>query len=81
MVCLLPELYHVLAQNVEAEKVAPHTQPRFLTKIFRWFGRSLYLLGQLLGEGLLSIGISTRWDATYIGRQRGTGTNRAAGGR
>lgn len=69
---LLPELYYVHDKNVEAEKVAPHTQPRLPNEnIPLVWAQGLYLLGQLLGEGLLSIGdIDPLGRHLYRGRQR-----------
>ncbi|WP_071191376.1 glycoside hydrolase family 15 protein [Trichormus sp. NMC-1] len=54
---LLPELYYVPAENVEAEKLAPQTQPRLPNEnIPLVWAQSLYLLGQMLSEGLIAIG-------------------------
>jgi phosphorylase kinase alpha/beta subunit len=54
---LLPELYYVPAENVEAEKLAPQTQSRLPNEnIPLVWAQSLYLLGQMLSEGLLAIG-------------------------
>ncbi|WP_016953261.1 glycoside hydrolase family 15 protein [Anabaena sp. PCC 7108] len=54
---LLPELYYVPAKNVEAEKLAPQTQPRLPNEnIPLVWAQSLYLLGQMLSEGLIAIG-------------------------
>lgn len=54
---LLPELYYVPAESLEAEKMAPHTQPRRNNEnIPLVWAQSLYLLGQLLSEELLSVG-------------------------
>lgn len=54
---LLPELYYVPATQVEAEKLNPHSQPRLPNEnIPLVWAQSLYLLGQMLGEGLLAVG-------------------------
>ena len=54
---LLPELYYVPAESLDAEKMAPHTQPRRNNEnIPLVWAQSLYLLGQLLSEELLSVG-------------------------
>jgi phosphorylase kinase alpha/beta subunit len=53
----LPELYYVPAENVEAEKLAPQTQSRLPNEnIPLVWAQSLYLLGQMLSEGLLAVG-------------------------
>ncbi len=54
---LLPELYYVSAENIEAEKMAPNTQPRLPNEnVPLVWAQSLYLLGCLLSEGLVSVG-------------------------
>lgn len=54
---LLPELYYVPAENVEAEKLSPQTQPRLPNEnIPLVWAQSLYLLGQMLSEELIAIG-------------------------
>lgn len=54
---LLPELYYVPAENVEAEQSTPHTQPRLPNEnIPLVWAQGLYLLGQMLSEGLLAVG-------------------------
>lgn len=54
---LLPELYYVPAENVEAEKLAPQTQSRLPKEnIPLVWAQSLYLLAQMLSEGLLAVG-------------------------
>lgn len=71
---LLPELYYVPAQDVEAERMAPHTQPRLPNEnIPLVWAQGLYLLGQLLGEGLLSVG-----DIDPLGRHLCIGRHREA---
>lgn len=54
---LLPELYYVPADRVEAERANPHSQPRLpnLNVPLVW-AQSLYLLGEMLAEGLVAIG-------------------------
>ncbi|NWF60016.1 MAG: glycosyl hydrolase family 15 [Fischerella sp.] len=54
---LLPELYYVPAEYIEAEKLAPHTQPRLPNEnIPLVWAQSLYYLGQMLSEGLIAVG-------------------------
>ncbi|MEA5618489.1 glycoside hydrolase family 15 protein [Cronbergia sp. UHCC 0137] len=54
---LLPELYYVPEENVEAEKIAPQTQPRLPNEnIPLVWAQSLYFLGEMLSEGLLAVG-------------------------
>jgi phosphorylase kinase alpha/beta subunit len=69
---LLPELYYVPAEYVEAEKLAPHTQPRLPNEnIPLVWAQGLYLLGQMLGEGLLAVGdIDPLGRYLCVGRQR-----------
>lgn len=53
---LLPELYFVPSDAVAAERAAPHSQPRLPNaNIPLVWAQSLYLLGQLVHTGLLSI--------------------------
>lgn len=69
---LLPELYYVPAENVEAEKMAPHSQPRLPNEnIPLVWAQGLYLLAQLLREGLLSVG-----DIDPLGRHLCMGRHR-----
>jgi phosphorylase kinase alpha/beta subunit len=71
---LLPELYYVPAENVEAEKLAPQTQPRLPNEnIPLVWAQSLYLLGEMLSEGLLAVG-----DIDPLGRHLCVGKNREA---
>lgn len=54
---LLPELYYVPADSVEAERNAPQSQHRLPNEnIPLVWAQSLYLLGQLLSQDLLSVG-------------------------
>lgn len=54
---LLPELYFVPPEQVEAERLKPQSQSRLPNEnIPLVWAQSLYFLGQLLGEGLLSVG-------------------------
>ncbi|MDJ0734020.1 MAG: glycoside hydrolase family 15 protein [Nostocaceae cyanobacterium] len=54
---LLPELYYVPKKNIEAEKLAPQSQPRLPNdNIPLVWAQSLYFLGQMLREGMLSVG-------------------------
>ncbi|XP_074109095.1 putative phosphorylase b kinase regulatory subunit alpha isoform X2 [Cotesia typhae] len=54
---LVPELYAVAPENVEAEYAEPGSQPRLpLGRCpFKW-AQSLYILGKLLQEGFLAVG-------------------------
>lgn len=54
---LLPELYYVPADRVEAERAKPHSQPRLPNEnVPLVWAQSLYVLGQLLWDGLLTVG-------------------------
>ncbi|WP_414528730.1 glycoside hydrolase family 15 protein [Nodularia chucula] len=54
---LLPELYYVPDENVEAERLNPQSQTRLPNEnIPLVWAQSLYFLGQLLNEGLLAVG-------------------------
>jgi phosphorylase kinase alpha/beta subunit len=54
---LLPELYYVPKAAIAAEKKAPQSQTRLPNEnIPLVWAQSLYLLGQMLSEGLLSVG-------------------------
>jgi phosphorylase kinase alpha/beta subunit len=54
---LLPELYYIPLENIEAERETPHSQRRFPNdNIPLVWAQSLYLLGQFLQEGLLAPG-------------------------
>ncbi len=71
---LLPELYYAPAENVEAEKLNPHSQQRLPNEnIPLVWAQSLYFLGQMLSEGLLSVG-----DIDPLGRHLGIGQHREA---
>ncbi|WP_414753613.1 glycoside hydrolase family 15 protein [Anabaena sp. CCY 9910] len=71
---LLPELYYVPAENVEAEKLAPQTQPRLPNEnVPLVWAQSLYYLGQMLSEGLLAVG-----DVDPLGRHLSIGKKREA---
>jgi phosphorylase kinase alpha/beta subunit len=53
---LLPELYFVPSDRVEAERAAPHSQVRLPNaNVPLVWAQSLYLLGQLVRNQLLSI--------------------------
>ena len=71
---LLPELYYVPSENIEAEKSTPQSQPRLPNEnIPLVWAQSLYLLGQMLSEGLLAVG-----DIDPLGRHLCLGKNREA---
>ncbi|MCF2147345.1 glycoside hydrolase family 15 protein [Desmonostoc muscorum LEGE 12446] len=69
---LLPELYYVPSKNVEAEKLAPQSQPRLPNEnIPLVWAQSLYLLGQMLSEGLIAVGdIDPLGRHLCVGKQR-----------
>ncbi|MCT7993199.1 glycoside hydrolase family 15 protein [Laspinema olomoucense] len=63
---LLPELYYVPADKVEAERANPQTQPRLPNENLPLvWAQSLYFLGLMLDEGLLD-----RGDIDPLGRRR-----------
>ncbi|HEY9836325.1 MAG TPA: glycoside hydrolase family 15 protein, partial [Vampirovibrionales bacterium] len=63
---LLPELYYVPADHVEAERANPQTQPRLPNENLPLvWAQSLYFLGLMLDEGLLE-----RGDIDPLGRRR-----------
>lgn len=71
---LLPELYYVPAENVEAEKLVPQSQPRLPNEnIPLVWAQSLYFLGEMLTEGLLAVG-----DIDPLGRHLCVGKKREA---
>lgn len=71
---LLPELYYVPAENVEAEKLAPQSQPRLPNEnVPLIWAQSLYLLGQMLSEELIAVG-----DIDPLGRHLCVGKKREA---
>ncbi|MEA5508043.1 glycoside hydrolase family 15 protein [Halotia wernerae UHCC 0503] len=71
---LLPELYYVPAENIDAEKLAPQSQPRLPNEnVPLVWAQSLYFLGQMLSEGLLAVG-----DIDPLGRHLCVGKNREA---
>lgn len=54
---LLPELYYVPMESIDAERQHPQSQTRHPNEnIPLVWAQSLYLLGQLLREGLISVG-------------------------
>ena len=56
-ILLLPEVYYVPEESIEAEKLAPHTQKRLPNEnIPLVWAQSLYFLGEMLSEGLLAVG-------------------------
>lgn len=69
---LLPELYYVPAENIEAEKLNPHSQKRLPNEnIPLVWAQSLYVLGQMIDEGLIDIG-----DVDPLGRHLCVGRHR-----
>ncbi|WP_138505609.1 glycoside hydrolase family 15 protein [Nostoc sp. PA-18-2419] len=69
---LLPELYYVPYPNVDAEKLAPQTQPRLPNEnIPLVWAQSLYLLCQMLSEKLITVG-----DIDPLGRHLRVGNQR-----
>ncbi len=66
---LLPELYYVPEENIEAERVKPGSQTRLPNdNLPLVWAQSLYLLGQLLHDGLLKPS-----DIDPLGRYRALG--------
>jgi phosphorylase kinase alpha/beta subunit len=54
---LLPELYGVPAESVKAEQLNPHSQKRRPNEnIPLVWAQSLYLLGEMLDQGLIAVG-------------------------
>ncbi len=71
---LLPELYYVSEQHIEAEKLSPQSQARLPNEnVPLVWAQSLYLLGQMLSEGLLAVG-----DIDPLGRHLCVGKDRQA---
>lgn len=71
---LLPELYYVPEENIEAEKLEPNTQTRLPNEnIPLVWAQSLYFLGEMLTEGLIAVG-----DIDPLGRHLRVGKNREA---
>ncbi|MEA5512625.1 glycoside hydrolase family 15 protein, partial [Nodularia sp. UHCC 0506] len=71
---LLPELYYVPAENIEAERLKPQTQTRLPNEnIPLVWAQSLYFLGQLLNEELIAVG-----DIDPLGRHLSGGRKREA---
>ena len=69
---LLPELYYVPRQDIEAERKSPYSQQRLPNEnVPLVWAQSLYLLGQLLSEGLLAVGdIDPQGRHLCVGRHR-----------
>lgn len=69
---LLPELYYVPEESIEAEKQAPHSQLRLPNEnIPLVWAQSLYFLGQMLSEGLIAVGdIDPLGRYLYIGKNQ-----------
>jgi phosphorylase kinase alpha/beta subunit len=54
---LLPELYYVSADRIEAERAQPQSQPRLPNEnVPLIWAQSLYILGELLAEGFIAVG-------------------------
>ena len=54
---LLPELYYVSADTIEAERSQPQSQRRFPNEnVPLIWAQSLYILGELLSEGFIALG-------------------------
>ncbi|QSJ15199.1 glycoside hydrolase family 15 protein [Nostoc sp. UHCC 0702] len=69
---LLPELYYVPKENIEAEKLSPQSQVRLPNEnIPLVWAQSLYFLSQMLSEGLIAVG-----DIDPLGRHLCVGKNR-----
>ncbi|MDF5727728.1 MAG: glycoside hydrolase family 15 protein [Rhizonema sp. PD38] len=69
---LLPEVYYVAAENVEAEKLNPQSQPRLPNENLPLvWAQSLYFLSQMLSEGLVAVGdIDPLRRHLFVGKQR-----------
>ena len=69
---LLPELYYVPIDKIEAERQNPQSQQRLPNEnVPLVWAQSLYLLGQMLHEGLLAVGdIDPLGRHLCMGRQR-----------
>ncbi len=69
---LLPELYYVPADAVDAERKAPQSQTRLPNENLPLvWAQSLYLLGQMVSDGLLSVGdIDPLGRHLYVRQQR-----------
>lgn len=69
---LLPELYYVAAEHIEAERAQPNSQRRVPNEnIPLVWAQSLYLLGGMLSENLIAIG-----DIDPLGRHLCVGRHR-----
>ena len=69
---LLPELYYVPEENLDAERASPHSQKRLPNdNLPLVWAQSLYLLAQMLREGLIAPGdIDPLGRHLTVGRQR-----------
>jgi phosphorylase kinase alpha/beta subunit len=71
---LLPELYYVPEESIDTEKETPHSQTRLPNEnVPLVWAQSLYLLAQMLHEGLLAVG-----DIDPCGRHLRLGQRRRA---
>ena len=71
---LLPELYYVPQANIASERANPQTQTRLPNEnVPLVWAQSLYFLGQMLSEGLVSIG-----DIDPLGRHLNIGRRQEA---
>lgn len=71
---LLPELYYVPQENIEAEKAQPQSQHRLPNEnVPLVWAQSLYYLGKLLSEGFIAVG-----DIDPLGRHLTMGKTREA---
>ena len=69
---LLPELYYIPAEKIEAERLNPRSQQRLPNEnIPLVWAQSLYFLGQMLNEELIAVG-----DIDPLGRYLCVGRNR-----
>lgn len=71
---LLPELYYVPAENIEAEKAQPHSQQRYPNdNLPLVWALSLYFLGRLIQDDLLSPSeldpLGRRYNSMKVSRQ------------
>jgi phosphorylase kinase alpha/beta subunit len=73
-ILLLPELYFVAPENIEAEKAQSQSQERLPNENLPLvWAQSLFYLGRLLSEGLIALG-----DIDPLGRHLTMGKNREA---
>lgn len=66
-VLLLPELFYVQKDKIDAERERPHSQPRLCgDHIPHMWTQSLYILGRLLHEGYIAVGELDPLNKRYV---------------